>query len=273
MASGSSPGAGAAGGGVGREAAPYVETLARAGYATKGLVYMLVGGLAALAALGPGGRTTGSTGALASIAGSTPGRIVLGLIALGLAGYVFWGLVRAGLDPENDGAGKRAYYALTAAIYGLLAFESARLALGAGGAAAGGAEHWSAVVMRQPLGNVLLGAAGIALAAFGLQQVWRAWRSDVGRRLALGALSRSARTWAIRVGRFGLAARGVVLGIIGAYLVVAAMQAAPAEARDVGEVLSTMEQSPWLLAAVALGLVAYGLFNLIRARYRVIRPG
>ena len=143
------PGAGARGAAEGaarratREAAPWVEKLARFGYAAKGAVYILVGGLAVAAAFGGGGQTTGSSGALATISDSTLGRVALGLIALGLVGYVVWGAVRAIVNPEHDGAGKRAYYGVTAAVYGLLAVEAARLAVsgptgGSGGMGGGG---------------------------------------------------------------------------------------------------------------------------------------
>ncbi|NIP79014.1 MAG: DUF1206 domain-containing protein, partial [Gemmatimonadetes bacterium] len=82
----------------------------------------------------------------------------------------------------------------------------------------------------------------------------------------------TARTWTIRSGRMGLAARGVVFVIIAGYTVTAALQSDPSEARGLGGVLSLMQDTPWLLGLVALGLLGYGLYNLVRARYRIIRP-
>jgi hypothetical protein len=258
-----------------RDAAPWVEKLARMGYAAKGAVYLLVGGLAVAAAFGNGGDTTGSTGAMASIADSTLGRAVLALIALGLAGYVIWSLVRAIRDPEDKGTGHRIFYVVTALIHGFLAVEAARMAMsGSGGGSGGdsGASHWSAQVMQQPFGAWLVGAAGVAIALYGIQQLINAWRVDLDDQLALGRMSASARTWAVRSGRFGLAARGVVFSIIGYSVVKAAMEASPEEARGLDAVLDSWRDTPWLLGVIALGLVAYGIYNLIRARYRVIRP-
>jgi hypothetical protein len=283
MANSDIPGARAAEGAARRatrEAAPWVEKLARFGYAAKGAVYLLVGGLAVAAAFGGGGQATGTSGALTSIADSTFGRVILGLIALGLFGYVVWGFVRAATDPENDGAGHRVFYLVTSLIYGALAVEAARLAMGGGGGAGGGAgggggggaSHWSARLMEQPFGVWLVGLAGVAVGIYGIQQLINAWRVDLDDRLALGSMSRSARTWTIRTGRFGLAARGVVLTIIGGFFVTAAMQADPSEARGLGGVLGMMQDTPWLLGIIALGLLAYGVYNLVRARYRVIRP-
>jgi len=263
--------AGGAADAAAREAAPWVEKLARLGYAAKGVVYILVGGLALSWALGFGGQTTGSSGALASISDSTVGRIALGLIALGLAGYVVWGLVRAIHNPENQGTGHRIFYALTALIYGFLAVEAARLALGSGG---GGdsAEHWSAQAMQQPMGRWIVAAAGVAIAIYGIQQLINAWRVDLDDQLAMGRMSAEGRKWAVRIGRLGLAARGVVFGIIGYYVIQAALGARAERARGFDEVLGAMRDTPVLLGLVALGLLAYGVYNVIRARYRVIRP-
>ncbi|MFW6331381.1 MAG: DUF1206 domain-containing protein, partial [Gemmatimonadota bacterium] len=159
-----------------------------------------------------------------------------------------------------------------AVIYGLLAVEAARMALSGAGGGGGGASHWSATLMQQPFGRWLVAAAGVAVGVYGLQQLLNAWRVDLDDQLALGSLSRSARRWTIRLGRLGLAARGVVFGIIGYYFVRSALQASPSEARGVGGVLSSLQDTPWLLGVIAVGLVAYGLYNMVRARYRVIRP-
>jgi hypothetical protein len=258
-----------------RKAAPWVETLARLGYAAKGAVYVLVGGLAVAAAFGGGGQTTGSSGALATIADSTLGRIGLGLIALGLIGYVIWSFVRAIRNPENEGTGHRVFFAVTGVIYGFLAVEAARLALsgsGGGSGGGGGATHWSAQLMQQPFGQWLVGLAGVAIGLYGLQQLINAWRVDLDDQLALGELSDTGRTWVYRAGRFGLAARGLVFVIITYYVIQAALNASPSQARGLGGVLSSLRDTPWLLGVVALGLLAYGVYNAVRARYRVIRP-
>ena len=259
---------------AGKGAAPWVETFARIGLAAKGAVYVLVGGLAAAAAIGTGGGTMGSGGALTSIADSTLGRVVLALIAIGLLGYVIWNFTRAVLNPENESGGKRLFAVITGLIYGGLGFQAARLALngGSGGGGGGdGARGWSAQLMQQPFGPWLVGLVGVAIGLYGLHQIWNAWRVDLDDQLALGSMSASGRTWAVRFGRFGLAARGVVLALIGGFFLVAAAQADPSEARGAGGVLGTLEGTPWLLAIVALGLVAYGLYNFVRARFRVIR--
>lgn len=254
-----------------RDARPWVELLARLGFAAKGAVYIMIGGFAAAAAFAGGGQTTGGSGALATVADDAWGRVLLGLIAVGLVGYVVWRLVSATLNPEHEKTGTRVFFAITAVIYGALAIEAARLALTGAGGGGGGESHWVAELMRQPFGQLLVGIAGLGVALYGLQQIWNAWRVDLDERLDLGAMTARARAWTIRFGRFGLAARGLVLAIIGGFFLVAAVQADPSEARGVGGALSTMRDTPWLLGLVALGLIAYGLYQLVRARYRRIR--
>nr|MBA3438683.1 DUF1206 domain-containing protein [Pyrinomonadaceae bacterium] len=85
-------------------ASPWVERLARLGYAAKGAVYIVVGLLAAMAAFGMGGKTTDTRGALATIVAQPFGRVLLGAVAVGLAGYTIWRFVQAGVDAEHKGS-------------------------------------------------------------------------------------------------------------------------------------------------------------------------
>jgi hypothetical protein len=262
------------------EAAPWVRRLARLGYAAKGVVYMLVGGLALAAAFGERGQAEGTDGALASVVSAPFGRALLGIIAFGLAGHVVWRLVQAGLDPERRGTdakglGQRAGLALSAAIYSALALEALRLARGAGGGSGGdSASHWTARALDLPLGRILVGLAGLGVAAYGVAQGVKAYRSDVCKKLDLSDLGAQGRTNVERIGRAGLAARGVVFVLVGGFLVSAAWQERAAEARGLDGVLRTLEgqtYGPVLLGLVALGLAAYGVFQLVQARYRTIR--
>lgn len=256
-----------------RAGAPWVEMLARLGFAAKGAVYIMMGLIAASAAFTGGGRTAGSSGALASLADSTWGRLALGLIAVGLVGYVVWRAISAVMNPEHEKAGKRAFYAITAVIYAGLALEAARLAMGRLRGGDDGASHWSAELMSQPFGQLLMAAVGVGVLVYGLQQIWHGWRVDLDERLDMRAMSRAGRAWTVRLGRFGLAARGLVFAIIGGFFLMAAIQSDPSEALGIGGALSMMREVPWLLGIVALGLVAYGLYQIVRARYRRIRAG
>ena len=115
--------------------ASWIETLARVGYASRGVLYIIIGALAIALAMGEGGSTTGSRGALQAIADQPLGTVALIVIALGLAGYAAWRISQAFANPERLGSDakgvlRRVGYAVRAIIYGSLAFAAARIALG-----------------------------------------------------------------------------------------------------------------------------------------------
>jgi Domain of Unknown Function (DUF1206) len=88
-------------------------------------------------------------------------------------------------------------------------------------------------------------------------------------------MSQAEQTWAVRLGRLGIAARGIVFGIIGLFLIQAAKQSDASQAKGFGEALASLEQQPfgpWVLGLVALGLIAYGIYSVVEARYRRILP-
>lgn len=131
-------------------------------------------------------------------------------------------------------------------------------------------------MLAQPFGAWLVGAAGAGLLLFGVSQLVHAWKAKLDDQLELAQLDPGQRTWVVRVSRVGIAARGLVLLLIGAFVVQAAVEFDPSEAEGVGGALRSLEQAPygsWLLGSVALGLAAYGVYELVRARYRRIRVG
>jgi hypothetical protein len=258
-----------------------IGLLARAGYAAKGIVYCLVGGLALLAAVGSGGRTTGSRGALRSLLDHPYGLAILAVVAIGLAAYAGWCVLRALLDPDRKGSdargiAKRAvtfgkgvvYAALVVAVVGMM-----RGTRGRGDDA--GVRDWTARLMSFPLGIWLVGLTGAAVVVFGLRQLYCARVADVDEPLDFGRMGANTHRWATRFSRIGLAARGVVFAIVGVFLVTAARHENPGEARGVGGALHALQEQPYgsaLLAAVALGLIAYGCYQFLLVRYRRIKP-
>jgi hypothetical protein len=262
------------------EARRWIVPLARFGFAAQGVVYIIIGSLAALAAFHRGGRTTGSHGALVEILSQPYGQIMLGVIAAGLIGYTLWRLTQAIEDTEHKGSDAKGIlarlgYALIGLIYASIAVTAVQLIIGTG-ARRGDEEsskEWTATLLAQPFGPWLVGAIGVGIIAFGFFQCYQAYTAKFLEELNWSAMSRLAQTWARRVGRLGLAARGIVFAVIGVFLIVAALTANPSQARGLSGALRTLAQQPfgpWVLGVVALGLVAYGLYMLVLARYRRI---
>jgi hypothetical protein len=264
-----------------QSAQPWMERLARLGYATEGAVYSLIGLLAAGAAFGTGGRATGQHGALEVVAGSPCGSILLSSIAVGFRGYALWRSVQTIADPDREGTdvkalGKRVGYGASALIYAGLAFSAVGLVFGSASQEGGTPDDWTALLLSWPLGQVLVVGVGIAVIGVGLRELNQAYKARFLEYLKLDEMGGRVRKWTERWGRLGVAARGIVFGVVGTFLIRAALEYDPQEARGLGGALQTLAQQPlgpWLLGAAALGLVAYGLFMLSVARYRYINTG
>ena len=82
-----------------QSAGPTLAKLARAGFAAKGVLYVVVGFLAAASAFGAGGETTGSRGAMATLFEQPFGKVLLSVVAIGLVGYSIFQFIRAIEDP------------------------------------------------------------------------------------------------------------------------------------------------------------------------------
>lgn len=260
------------------DVAPWIERMARVGFAAKGLLYITVGFLASQAGLGSGGRVTDTQGALRTVNRATFGRGFLLVIAAGLIGYAVWRLVEAVLDPERRGTGPKGVllrlgFAARGLFHGALGVTAFRLAVGdRSGAAGDQVQRWTASLFELPAGELLVGLAAASIGGYGVYQFYRAWSPKLRRHLQLGELPESLRRWVLRVSRFGVASRGVVFCLIGFFLARAALQHDASEAGGVRESLRTLaDAGQWPFVVVALGLIAYGVYELVNARYRSIR--
>ncbi|MEO6435962.1 MAG: DUF1206 domain-containing protein [Tepidisphaeraceae bacterium] len=263
------------------KAGPFVEGFVRFGYAAKGVVYCVVGSLAAIAAFGSGGDATGSRGALDKISHQPFGWVMLAIVAVGLSGYAMWQFIRSIEDPEDEGSNAKAIFRRIG-IFGSglihlgLVIYAVNIIIGwrrRGGGDDESARSWSATAMSYPMGRWLLAAAGIGLLCYGVWQLIRSFQSNLDKRLHLGEIKPETRRFVVQVSRFGLAARGIVFGIMGIFLALAAWHHNSSQAKGVGGALDALQRQPygpWLLGIVALGLIAYGIYQFVEARYRQI---
>ncbi|MBD2106844.1 DUF1206 domain-containing protein [Nodosilinea sp. FACHB-13] len=264
----------------GQQPEKWIERLARFGYAAKGIVYMIVGLLAVMAAFDWGGRITGTEGAFQTIASQPFGKLMLFIVAIGLLGYVLWQFVQAIKDPEHQDSGaaaigRRLGYAASGLIYSGLAFSALKLVFGRSSGGGSGSEQQTATLLSQPFGRWLVAAVGVASVAYGFYSFYRAYSTEFRRKLKLSEMSANTEKWITRIGRFGYAAKGVVAVIIGYFFIQAARAADASQAGTTEGALQAIQKQPhgaWLMGIVALGLVAYGIHLEVQARYRRISP-
>lgn len=241
------------------------------------MLYLTIGGLAALAAFGYGGDTTDGKGALLELYRQPFGRGLLVLAAIGLFGFALFRGYQVIIDPEHQARGlraaKRVGWAAIALLHAGLGVFALKLASG-NGHGSGGDETRSttaAILSWTPLGPWLVALVGALVIGVSCHQLWCAWRAQLDEQLDLSPLSGAVRRWVIRLSRFGIGARAVVGAIAGAFLLLAAVESNAGEAKGFGDSLAMVRQAPLggvLFAVVALGLLAFAFYELVEARYR-----
>jgi len=259
----------------------WVLLLARMGYAAKGVVYLIIGWLAVLLALGQGGKATDQSGALKTISSFTFGKVLLSIVIVGLVGFALWCFIQAIYDTEGKGRDakgivSRIGYAAIGVSYVVLAIGAFGLVTGTG---SGGkntttnAQDWTGILLKQPFGQALVVIVGLVVIGLAGYLFYKAYKAPFKNRLSLTGVATRVRKFAIGLGRLGYAAIGVVMTIVGIFLIVAALQHNPGDAKGLDTALQEVARQPFgtfLLAIVALGLIAYGLYSFVEARYRRI---
>lgn len=251
------------------------EWLSRAGFVARGLIYGIIGILAIKLALGAGGKTTNQQGALETIARQPFGKVLLILVAIGLAGYALWRLLRAllGHGPEDsDSTFERVAAFASGIVYAGLCAIAVEILLGSGGSS-GNANKTTAGVFGWPAGTWLVGIAGAVLVGVGLYQGYRGLSKDFLKDSKTEQMSPQVRRWIEWIGTFGHLARMVVFCLVGAFLINAAIDYNPNKAVGLDGALAKIADAsygPFLLGIVAAGLIAFGVYSLTDARYRRI---
>lgn len=240
---------------------PIVENGVRLGYAASGLVHLIIGWIALQVAWGDQSGEADQTGALSQLAGTPLGTVLLWAVAASFALLALWQLTETFVTTEWF---DRVKHVGKGVMYGFLAWTAVTVVTGS---SSGGDETKSmtATIMSYPYGRILVGAVGLGVLGVGGYHVYKGWK-----RKFLEDLRERPPRWVIVAGRFGYVAKGIALGIVGGLFVAAAATADSDKAEGLDGALKSLASVPYgqvLLAAVAIGLFAYGVYSFGRGKY------
>jgi Domain of Unknown Function (DUF1206) len=264
-----------------RSGSGWYAWLARGGLVAKGISFGIVGALAIGVATGAGGKATSRQGALQTLAQNGWGKWLLVLLAIGFAAYAIWRFVQAFAERDEEGGekgalkkwGKRAGYIGRGLIYAGLTFTTVKILIGSGGqqSQTAKAHKTTAAVLDWPGGRWIVGVAGLCIVSAGLWNLYRGIAMKFEDKWRTGEMSEVERKWGGRAGVVGHLSRAIVFGLIGVFVTKAAIDFNPKDAIGLDGALHKLageSYGPYLLGLTAAGLMCYGLFCFVDARYR-----
>ncbi|MCU1537630.1 MAG: hypothetical protein JWP82_1981 [Humibacillus sp.] len=242
---------------------PALETAARIGYAVNGVLHIMIGVIALALAFGSKGTSADQSGALGALASNPFGVILLWIAVLGWLGLAVWQVTEAisGVLETSD----RVKAAAKAVLYLVLSWSAFSFANGNNSSSKKQTSDFTATLMGKPAGQVLVGLVGLAIIGVGVYHVMKGYQQKF-----LQDLESNPGPWITKAGRAGYIAKGVALGIVGGLFVLAAVRHKPSESKGLDGALHSLLGAPYgelLLAVVALGLIAFGVYCFGRSRH------
>jgi hypothetical protein len=254
---------------------PAAHALARAGLTARGVIYVLIGWVAILVAIGQRKHEADQRGALQLLASKPYGAVLLWLLAIGFAAYALWRFSEAayGVTGEGNGAGPRLKSVARGVLYAGFAVITVTVITGTSKSQAGQERDLTATVMRHTGGQVAVGIAGAVIVVIGLMLAAEGLRRKFLKQLQTSRMSARTREVVTRLGIVGTVVRGLVFALAGALVVDAAVTHKPAKAGGLDKALLTLRDQPFgqvLLVAVAIGLIIFGAYGLCEAKWRKV---
>jgi hypothetical protein len=254
----------------------WLVRLGRIGYAAKGFIYIVVGLLAVRASMGFGGETTDTRGAIEAIGEAPFGLLALLIVSIGRLGYAGWRFVSALADAERRGRSMKAVAlrigeALRGSVYGVLGAWTLKYLVDREGDSADKTRQVTRWALHVPAGRWIVLAAGAVIVGYAVYQMYRAFKRKFLKRLDLSEAGPVSRKLIERLGGFGVAARAIVFGMIGLLILKAGWRYNPLEAGGIEKSLDAISNYSLIFAIVAAGLIAFGILQIVMARYRIMR--
>lgn len=261
---------------------PGAVKIGRVGWFAKGVVYAIAGILALIVAVkgprwtnGSGTDEASPTGAIKTVAGSGAGTVLLWLLAIGMIIYACWRLVSAFLPGGTDAKAwiHRIGYVVSAIVYSTFAVSAILLTRRAPQTENGNRKvtDISASFMDNAAGRWVIGAVGLVIIGVGLYRIAKGVKLDVNDELDLSGMSAERITWTKRIGAIGEIGRGIGIGLVGFFMLRAAVTYNPNEATGLDGALRRLATTGWgtiIVYAVGIGFVAYGVFCLTTFLHR-----
>ena len=254
---------------------PAAQALARAGLTARGLIWILIGCVAALVAFGQARQEADQQGALQLLARQPLGSVLLWVLGIGFVCYALWCLSQAafGVAGEGSGAGPRLKSVGRAIVYSFFAYLTFQVISGAHGSQSHRQQDMTAKAMHHPAGRWLVGIIGLIVVIVGLVLVAQGIRRTFLKYLRTWQMSRGTRRVVELLGVIGTTARGVVVALAGVLVLAAAITHKPSESRGTDKALLTLRNAPLgeiLVLLAALGLIIFGVYGLCEARWRKV---
>ncbi len=252
---------------------PAMSVLAKVGLAARAFVYLVIGWLAVKIALGHGRQQANQKGAIADIAGHPYGVVVLCVLGIGFAAYAVWRESEAafGVAGQEGKIGPRLQCLFRAIVYAALSVTTFAFIIGRSRKGQDQQQSTAtATLMHHAYGRWLVGLAGLVVVVVGLGMIVEGFTKKFTKELRMNELHGTTRTFVVGLGVVGTVARGIVVGLAGALATDAAIIFDPARSTGLDGALRTLADQaygPWLLGAVAAGLVAFGLYGFATVRW------
>jgi hypothetical protein len=253
-----------------------LEMVARAGLVAYGLVHLLIGWLALKIAWGgSAGKGADTSGAMATLASQPFGKVLLWVVAVGLAALALWQVSEAIWGHRYRRRLARVREKATSAamvlVYVALSVSAASVALGSGASSSQSEQHATSGVLALPGGRVIVVGAGLIIIGVGVAALLKGVRKGFSEEIDTTSMSPATRTGVTRLGQIGYVAKGIALGTVGALLTYATLSFERQNTQGLDGAMQTILAQPFgkfLLTAVALGFIAFGVFAVLQSRYR-----